>query len=417
MKVGLYVNSLSPKGASQARFQASVFEGLRRHNSGRHHFVIFSNSEPAGFKSDASWTYVRICRDRPRRGVRDSFKWHLRRLGRFLCRLLGWNEGKLTRLLRSGKEQEPEYYQQLRESGIRLIWYVNGHELPSWLPYIKTMWEANHRIFPMYPEYSYTRFTFEGLDGGMQLSLAKASYLITGTEEGKRQLISLFGVHEPKVRVIPFPTPLLPVVEDAPAANLSFKCDGPYVFYPARFWPHKNHVVTVAALKILRERWKLTVNLVLSGADEGNLGYVLDYAAALGVRDQVACVGEVPEVELVRLYRGALALVYASAVGPDNLPPLEAMSVGCPVITAEVPGAREQYGDACLFFPPTDEVVLADQIKLLHEVPSAREALIAKGVTRSKQWSVDDYAARVVSILDEFELIARSWGSNHAVFT
>ena len=93
------------------------------------------------------------------------------------------------------------------------------------------------------------------------------------------------------------------------------------------------------------------------------------------------------------------------------------MSVGCPVITAEVPGAREQYGDACLFFPPKDEVVLADQIKLLHEVPSAREALIAKGVTRSKQWSVDDYAARVVSILDEFELIARSWGSNHAVFT
>ena len=41
------------------------------------------------------------------------------------------------------------------------------------------------------------------------------------------------------------------------------------------------------------------------------------------------------------------------------------MSVGCPAITAEVPGAREQYGDAALFFDPMDEKQLAERIKEL----------------------------------------------------
>jgi len=88
---------------------------------------------------------------------------------------------------------------------------------------------------------------------------------------------------------------------------------------------------------------------VFSGADEGNLSYILKHAEALGVREQVDYRGRVSDEALLALYRGALALVFASAVAPDNLQPLEAMALGCPVIAADVPGAREQYGDAALF--------------------------------------------------------------------
>jgi glycosyltransferase involved in cell wall biosynthesis len=417
MKVGLYVTSLSPKGAAQARFQAGVFEGLLRHNVGRHHFFVFTDSIPTDFKDNESFTYVRIRRNGKLEQSWCLFKWQIGRIVMFSCGMLGLSGGRIATLIHSWRASEPKYYKQLRELGIRLMWYVNGHELLSWLPYISTVWAVNHRIHPMYPEFSYTRFQFESSDRGMEQSLAKASYVIAGTEEGKNQIISLYGAYDKKVRVIPFPTPVLPFVEGKPASNLEFKFNGPYVFYPARFWPHKNHVVIIAALKVLRQKWNLTVNAVFSGADEGNLGYVLQYAQALGVRDQVIYVGEVAEAELVRLYKGALALVYASAVGPDNLPPLEAMSVGCPAIVAEVPGAREQYGDACLFFHPMDEVALSSLIKLVLDDPLAREALVSKGLYRAKQWSVEDYATEIISILDEFELVARSWGPNDATFT
>jgi len=41
------------------------------------------------------------------------------------------------------------------------------------------------------------------------------------------------------------------------------------------------------------------------------------------------------------------------------------MSVCCRAIVAAVPGAREQYGDARLFFHPMDEFALSANIKLL----------------------------------------------------
>lgn len=269
----------------------------------------------------------------------------------------------------------------------------------------------------MFPEFSYTRFTFDGLDLPLIRSLPKASYLITGTEEGKRQIVSLFGVSEYKVKVIPFPTPPLPEDRDNLLAKLKFKVAAPYLFYPARLWPHKNHAVIIAALHVLREKWGLQINLVLSGANEGNLSHLMAYANSLGLATQIEYVGKVDDLELVKLYKGALALVYASAVGPDNLPPLEAMSLGCPAIVAEVPGAREQYGDACLYFKPTDDQGLATLVKLMLEDSAARKALIANGEVRAKKWSVNDYAGEIVKILNEFELIARAWGRNDAPFT
>jgi glycosyltransferase involved in cell wall biosynthesis len=41
-------------------------------------------------------------------------------------------------------------------------------------------------------------------------------------------------------------------------------------------------------------------------------------------------------------------LRYPSFFGAENLPPLEAFALGCPVIAADMPGAREQLGDAAI---------------------------------------------------------------------
>ena len=96
----------------------------------------------------------------------------------------------------------------------------------------------------------------------------------------------------------------------------------PYLFYPARFWPHKNHVVILAAMKILQDKWNIKLPCVFSGAEQGNLEYVLSYAEKLGVREQIEYLGVVPDEDLAFLYKGALALVYASAVGPGQYAPL-----------------------------------------------------------------------------------------------
>ena len=129
----------------------------------------------------------------------------------------------------------------------------------------------------------------------------------------------------------------------------------PYLLYPAQFWSHKNHATLLRALALLPE-----YTLACVGSDKGYLDHVRGLARELGVLDRVRFLGFVETDELVALYRGAHALVYLSFFGPENLPPLEAFALGCPVVQADVAGAREQLGDAALLVPPTDPRAVAD---------------------------------------------------------
>ena len=85
----------------------------------------------------------------------------------------------------------------------------------------------------------------------------------------------------------------------------------------------------------------------------------MDFVGRLVLEERVKFVGHVDDQELSRLYLSATALVYASLSGPENLPPLEAMAAGCPVLNSDFPAAREQLGEAALFVPPLDPTAWA----------------------------------------------------------
>jgi len=59
------------------------------------------------------------------------------------------------------------------------------------------------------------------------------------------------------------------------------------------------------------------------------------------VSDIVQFLGFVEKQELDFLYRNALCLLMPSAFGPTNLPPLEALMRGCPVVASRAYGMSE----------------------------------------------------------------------------
>jgi glycosyltransferase involved in cell wall biosynthesis len=416
MNIGIWVRSLVPPGPAEERLQTSIFSSLRRFNTGKYRFFVFCPEVPPGFKSDEQIAYVALARDSWSTRIARFLKGRASAILQFACRLLGLSGRAFYAKLAQWPTYEPPYFPQLRELNIRLMWNMNEAEIHSFLPFIKVIWDINFRINSMFPEYSFTRFGFEVAERNAS-SLHRASYVVVGTEEGKRQLIDIFGVHKDKIRVIPFPTPDLRIDNQASVQAAVNPVGGRYIFYPARFWPHKNHVVIVEALKVLRDKWGIVLPCVFCGDDKGNMGYIERYAENLGVREQIEFLGFVPVKELAALYRKALTLVYASAVGPDNLPPLEAMSLDCPVITADVTGARGQLGDAALFFSPTNENELAERIKQVLDDAILRQQLIERGRQRAACWTPDDYVKSVLSIIDEFALIARAWERCDSVFT
>jgi len=111
----------------------------------------------------------------------------------------------------------------------------------------------------------------------------------------------------------------------------------------------------------------------------GNLAHVRRIAGELGLADRVAFPGFVPNGEIRCFYKQSLALVMPTYFGPTNLPPLEAFHLGVPVLYSDLPGMREQVGDAALRLDLNDPACLAEHLLSLVKTPGLREQLIARG--------------------------------------
>jgi len=154
-------------------------------------------------------------------------------------------------------------------------------------------------------------------------------------------------------------------------------CD--YIFYPAQFWAHKNHVYLLHGLKILEQEFGYRIGAIFAGGDQGNLAYIHSIANLLGLSNRVRFAGFVPNEEIPYLYKQSLALVMPTYFGPTNLPPLEAFTLGVPVLYPNKVGLRDQVGSSALLMVLSDPRSMAAHLCALIEDPMLRNKLIAAG--------------------------------------
>jgi glycosyltransferase involved in cell wall biosynthesis len=302
----------------------------------------------------------------------------------------------------------------IRTHHIDIMWFISPVYQQVDIPYIYTVWDLQHRLQPYFPEVSVTGSTYAARESHYSNVIPRASYVIIGNQEGKDEVMRFYGVPDNRVKIVPLPTPAFALKNDVhdQSFNARFKVSRPYLFYPAQFWPHKNHVVMLHAIKILHDQHNIDFDIVFTGSDKGNLKYIQEVTAVLGLQDRVHFLGFVTQQELIWLYKNAFALVFPSYFGPDNIPPLEAFGLACPALVADVPGMKLQLGDAALFFDPASEVDLAQKIMLLNSDAGMRNILIQRGLLRAKSFTATHYVQDVVKILDEFAPIRRCWSSN-----
>lgn len=295
------------------------------------------------------------------------------------------------------------------EHNIDMMWFLTPVFQPIDIPYIFTVWDLQHRLQPYFPEVSNTGSTYEERERMYGFMLPRAAYVVVGNAAGKEEIERFYGLPSWRVKINPLPTPQFAIQGGAGETiyNNSIKC--PYLFYPAQFWPHKNHVVILHALKILREKYNQKFDVVFTGADKGNLSYVKEVVKGLGLENCVHFLGFVDQETLICLYKNAFAMVFASFFGPDNIPPLEAFSLGCPVIASRVSGSEYQLEGAALLFDPRSEYELADEIVRLGGDEILLQKLVAEGKRRVVQFSSNNYVENMLNLFDEFALIRRCW--------
>jgi len=90
---------------------------------------------------------------------------------------------------------------------------------------------------------------------------------------------------------------------------------------------------------------------------------------------------------LYKLYSDALFLIYPSIYEGFGLPPLEAMSIGCPVVASTGGSIPEILGTAPMYFDPFNVEEIASTLSKIVFDDSTRTRLIEDGLKQSKKYS------------------------------
>lgn len=385
MRVGVFIGNLNPTSGGGFTFQTNLLEALLKSKTS-HQFYIFYYGEKK-YQSDLSVEFIKI----PQK--KTLFK----------------------RVINKFFKSKYFFLKTIIDKQIELMWFIIPAFISVKIPYIYTVWDLSHRVLPFFPEVSISGWTWEDRENHYKTILPKAAYVITGTEAGKNEIIKFYQFPDNRVRVVPFPTPSFALEYNNSDIINNKKLPDLYLFYPAQFWPHKNHIGLLHALKILKTKYGMDFSLVFTGSDKGNLKYIKERTEELGLNDRVYFFGFVTIEELVVLYKNAFAMVHPTFFGPDNFPPLEAFALGCPVIASIVSGAKEQLGDSALLIDPANEYEIAEAVMLLYQNSNLRQELINKGGTRAKQWTAFDYINGIINIIDEFNVYRRCW-SNKEIY-
>lgn len=270
---------------------------------------------------------------------------------------------------------------------------------------ISTVHDINFVRFPEMQSKGIRRFisSLPALLGRSRRVLADSRFTAAELEE-------VYGIQPEKVEVV-YPG-LNPVFLDEPApeeietALRAYCLEPPYIAYIGNLHPRKNLATLLEAFSLLRERGLEHRLAVIGGGGLGKLNNT-EYRKLrfrvedLGLEEEVAFTGYVPDERLRSLLVSADLLVFPSIYEGFGLPPLEAMACGVPVITSSRASLPEVVGDAALLLEdPLEAEEIAARVEEVISDPALRARLVEKGREKARAFTWEKAAAQVLEIYD-----------------
>jgi len=297
-------------------YEATEIRKLFEHAGLKLDFVIYS---PKALKASTKSQFPEMKVKTYRKGLLTMFMLNLRHslAGYKLLKMVGLRHGR--------------FEQSLIKESVSLVYFLSPNPLALDLvdtPMITTVWDLGHRDIPEFVEVSGDRH-YEEREFFYRQTIPKSFRVIVDTGRTAERIQAIYGVLGNRIIVQG-----LGVVQPAIPERIN-RAGSQYFLYPAQFWPHKRHVLLLKAFQIVCQQDR-NCRLVLTGSDKGNLDYVRKVANELGVLERIEFRGFVSSTELAELMMDAHCLVFPSQLGPSNRPPLEAASLGTPVLISNI---------------------------------------------------------------------------------
>ena len=177
-----------------------------------------------------------------------------------------------------------------------------------------------------------------------------------------------------------------------------------YILFIGKRKKHKNLERLILAYNEIKK--KINCKLVIAGNKDINNDRKDEIdllIKKINLENDIVEIISPDDETIINLYRNAKLFVFPSLCEGFGLPPLEAMSLGCPVIASDLPVLREVCGDAALYFNPYSENDLSDKmLKILND-----EALIKimkeKGLDRVNFFDKEKIIKQYIEVLTKYE--------------
>jgi len=167
--------------------------------------------------------------------------------------------------------------------------------------------------------------------------------------------------------------------EAAEAVRLFYQLPPSFALFVGSCKRHKN----LHALLDAFSRLPLPdLHLVIVGKQQG-----LRHAVEQICKERVHWLGEVPEKHLPQLYTLASLFVFPSLYEGFGLPPLEAMSCGCPTVVSHAASLPEVCGNSSVYVDPANPTEIASAMVKVASDADARRQIVQRGYERASLFS------------------------------
>jgi glycosyltransferase involved in cell wall biosynthesis len=252
-------------------------------------------------------------------------------------------------------------------------------------PVVVTVYDMIHEKFR-------SEFSHDSTSDAKRAAVARADRVICISENTRADLINLFGADPGKIKTIHLGFSLTRQAD--PATLPSYP--RPYLLYVGQRSGYKNFRALLSAYAEA-SRINKDFDLIAFGGEPFSQEEKKAVSNARLDPNRVRrLVGD--DSMLGHLYRNAAALVYPSLYEGFGIPPLEAMSFGCPVICSNTSSIPEVVGDGGLYFNPATVESLIEAMERLLNSEELRLQLIARGTRRVANFSYDRCASETVAV-------------------
>ena len=213
--------------------------------------------------------------------------------------------------------------------------------------------------------------------------------ILTISEFSKKELLEYINIDPKKVNIISEGKEHFDKIDENPEVLTKFNLEeGKYVLAVSSYNPNKNFKALVEATEYLNHK---DFEIVIAGGTDLRV-----FNKNIIESENIKKLGYVTDEDLKGLYKNAGCFVFPSVYEGFGLPPLEAMSTGCPTLVSNVGPMPEVSGDAAIYFNPNDSKEIAEKINYVMKNDKLRSEMGVKGLEQSKKFSWELAAKQLI---------------------